>query len=242
MHIILPIALSFKFCYGSHATERRYWGANSQSGLGKALTRLWLKASLVARYSTAYTSFPNAGELIYRQVERVQGSDSRLVYEKVMFYVYVYICVCLVAQSCPTLCDPMDCSPPGSSVHGDSPGKNTGEGCHVLLQGIFPTQGSNPGLPHCRQILYCLSHQESPRILEWVAYPFSKETSWPRNWTGVSCWATKEAHKHIWASQLVLVVKNLLVDAGDIRDVGSIPGLGRPPGEGHGNPLQYSCL
>ena len=159
-----------------------------------------------------------------------------------MFYVYVHICVCLVAQSCPTLCDPMDCSPPGSSVHGDSPGKNTGEGCHVLLQGIFPTQGSNPGLPHCRQILYCLSHQESPRILEWVAYPFSRETFWPRNWTGVSCWATKEAHKHIWASQLVLVVKNLLVDAGDIRDVGSIPGLRRSPRGGHGNPLQYSCL
>ena len=46
----------------------------------------------------------------------------------------------LIAQSCPTLCDPMDCSPPGSSVYGDSPGKNTGVGCHALLQGIFPTQ------------------------------------------------------------------------------------------------------
>ena len=46
--------------------------------------------------------------------------------------------------------DPMDCSPPGSSVHGDSPGKNAGVGCHVLLQGIFPIQGSNPGLLHCR--------------------------------------------------------------------------------------------
>jgi len=43
------------------------------------------------------------------------------------------------------------------SVHGDSPGKNTGVGCHALFQGIFPTQGSNPGLPHCRQILYHLS-------------------------------------------------------------------------------------
>ena len=69
-----------------------------------------------------------------------------------------------VAQSCPTLCDPMDCSPPGSFVHGDSPGKNTGVGCHALLQGIFPTQGSNPGLPHCRQILYCLSHQGNPQL------------------------------------------------------------------------------
>ena len=44
---------------------------------------------------------------------------------------------CSVSQSGPTLCNPMDCSPPGSSVHGDSPGKNTGVGCHALLQGIF---------------------------------------------------------------------------------------------------------
>ena len=66
--------------------------------------------------------------------------------------------LCLVAQSCPILCDPMDCSPPGSSVCGDSPGKNTEVGCYALLQGIFPTQVSNPGLSHCRWILYHLSH------------------------------------------------------------------------------------
>jgi len=54
--------------------------------------------------------------------------------------------LCLVALSCPTLCNPMDCSPPGSSVRGDSLGKNTGVGCHALLQGIFPTQGLNSGL------------------------------------------------------------------------------------------------
>ena len=70
--------------------------------------------------------------------------------------------VCLVTQSCLTLCDPVDCSPPGFSVHGDSPGKNTGLGCHVLLQGIFPTQGLSPGLLHCRPILYCPNHQGSP--------------------------------------------------------------------------------
>ena len=56
-----------------------------------------------------------------------------------------------------------------------------------LLQGIFSTQGLNPGLPHCRWILYCLSHQGSPRILEWAAYPFSRVSSWLRNHTGVSC-------------------------------------------------------
>ena len=74
--------------------------------------------------------------------------------------------LCLVAQLCPTLHDPMDCSPPSSSVHRDSPGKNTDVGFHALLQEIFPSQGSNPDLPHCRQILYHLSYQGSPRILE----------------------------------------------------------------------------
>ena len=90
-------------------------------------------------------------------------------------------------QLCPALCDPTGLQPASSSVHEDSPGKNTGVDCHALLQGIFPTQESNPGLQHCRQILYHLSHQENPRILEWVAYPFSRQTSWPRNQTGVSC-------------------------------------------------------
>ena len=71
----------------------------------------------------------------------------------------------LVTQSCLTLCNPMDCSPPGSSDHGNSSGKNTGVDCHALLQGILPTQGSNPGLLHCRKILYCLSHQGSPKQL-----------------------------------------------------------------------------
>ena len=54
-------------------------------------------------------------------------------------------------------------------------------------RGVFATQGSNPGLLHCRQILYQLSHKGSPRILEWVAYPFSSRSSQPRNRTGVSC-------------------------------------------------------
>ena len=71
-------------------------------------------------------------------------------------------CLCvLVAKSCPTLCDPMDYSPPGECPQ-DNPGKNTGVGCHSLLQEIFPTQGSNLGLLHCRQILYRLSHLGSP--------------------------------------------------------------------------------
>ena len=78
---------------------------------------------------------------------------------------------------------------------------NTGVGSLSLLQGVFPTQGSNPGLPNCRQILYQLSHKGSPRILKWV-YPFSSGSSQPRNWTQASCttgrlytnWAMREAH------------------------------------------------
>ena len=54
----------------------------------------------------------------------------------------------------------------------NSPGQNTGVDSHSFLHGIFPTQGSNPGLLHYRQILYQLSHQGSPGILEWVAYSF----------------------------------------------------------------------
>ena len=102
-----------------------------------------------------------------------------------------------VAQLCLTLCNPMDCSPWNCS------GQNTGMGSFSFLQGTFPTQGSNPGFLHCRQILYQLSHKGSLRILEWVDYPFSSGSSWPMNETGVSCiaggfftnWAIREAHR-----------------------------------------------
>ena len=90
----------------------------------------------------------------------------------------------------------------------DSPGKNTGVGCHALLQGIFPIQGSNPGLPHCRWILYHLSNQEGPSLLHF----------WLPSWL-----SGKES-------------------ACNTTEVYSIPGSGRSPGKGHGNPLQYSCL
>ena len=69
----------------------------------------------------------------------------------------------------------------------NSPGPNIGVGSLSLLQGIFATHGTNTGLLHCRQVLYQLSHKRNPRILEWVAYPFSRGCSPPRNQTGVSC-------------------------------------------------------
>ena len=82
-------------------------------------------------------------------------------------------------QLCLSLCKPSRLLCPR-----DSPGSNTGVGCLALLQGIFPTQGSNPGLLYWRWILYHLSHQGSPWILERVVYPFSRGSSRPTNWTG----------------------------------------------------------
>ena len=109
-----------------------------------------------------------------------------------------------VAQSCRTL------RPHGLYSPWNSPDQNTGVGSLSLLQGIFPTQGSNPGVPHCRRILYQLSHKGSPRILEWIAYPFSRGSSQPWNWTGVSYiagrfftnWVMREAQHNflIWIS------------------------------------------
>ena len=97
----------------------------------------------------------------------------------------------------------MDCSPPGSSVHGDSPGKKTGVGCHAFYKGIFPTRGSEPRSPKLQvdylQVDYL---QGSPRILEWIVYPFSRGTSWHRNWTRVSCIAGQ--FFTIWATQKAL--------------------------------------
>ena len=126
-----------------------------------------------------------------QQETRVSLSSSNSNYRDQLqvedhYYVFAFnapksTMLCLVTQSCPALYDPMDCSPPGSSVHGGSPGKYAGMGCHALLQGIFPTQGLDSGLPHCRQSLYRLNHQGSPRILEWGAYPFSRGSSRPRN-------------------------------------------------------------
>ena len=76
----------------------------------------------------------------------------------------------LVAQLYLTLCDPTDCSPPSSSVHWDSPSKNTGVGCHALLQGIFLTQKLNWGLLYFRRILYQQSYQGSPYVLLHINY------------------------------------------------------------------------
>ena len=101
-----------------------------------------------------------------------------------------------------------------------APGQNTGVGSLSLLQGIFPTQGSNPGLTHCRRILYQLNHKGSPRILEWVAYPFSSRPPWPRNQTGVSCitgrfftnLVIREAHLIVWLGTISMLKLTFIQD------------------------------
>ena len=90
-----------------------------------------------------------------------------------------------------------------------SSGQNTGVGCHSLLQGIFPTQGSNPGLLHCRWVLYQLG---SPRILEWGAYPFSSGSSWPRNQTEVSCFAGR--FRYPWFN----ILRSLFLGSSDFTE------------------------
>ena len=111
-----------------------------------------------------------------------------------------------------------------------SPGQNTGVGSLPFLQGIFPTQGSNPGLPHCRQIFYQLTQKGSPRILGWVAYPFSSRFSQLRNWTKVSCiagrfftnWAIREAHSWHAAATADKSLQSCLTLCDSID--GSLPG------------------
>ena len=96
------------------------------------------------------------------------GALNSLPQEEVTF---IQRCLCVSRSA--TVCDPRDCSPPGSFVHGDSQGRNTGVGCRSLLQGIFPTQGSNPGLLHCRQILYGLKQNGSPFLQRKTPQIFS---------------------------------------------------------------------
>ena len=112
-----------------------------------------------------------------------------------------------VAQSCPTLCDPMDCSPLCSSVHGDSPGKNTGVGCHFLIQCI-KVKVKLLSRVQFFSIPWTVAHQAplsmgilQAKILEWVATPSSRVSSQPRDQSYVShitgrfftIWATREA-------------------------------------------------
>ena len=119
----------------------------------------------------------------------------------------------------------------------DSPGKNTGGGCHALLQGIFPTQGSNPGLLHCRQTLYPLSHQGSPIICR-------RRLSLIYQVLLIQCSLGVRLGRLSLPSTLAGFPSGSdgKASACNAGDPGLIPGSGRCPGEGNGNPLQCSCL
>ena len=159
----------------------------------------WIRLNVVTLKSKKYFSIPEHGDEAPERdkvpLGLVHGSRVWLL---TLFWSFTLnlllrpkpnqrVVLCLIAQSSLTLCNLMDCSPPGSSVHGDSPGKNTRVDCHALLQETFPSQGSNSSLLHCRLILHHLSHQGSPRIPKWVAYPFFKGSFWPWNWTRIFC-------------------------------------------------------
>ena len=131
---------------------------------------------------------------------------------------YQLVCLLYTCESCSVVSDSL--WPHGLYSPWNSLGQNTEVGSLCLLPGIFPTQGSNPGLSHCRLILYQLSHKGSPFYMcvcvcvcvcinmYWsgVAISFSRGSSQPRDWTQVSCivgrrftlWATREAHIHIY--------------------------------------------
>ena len=153
--------------------------------------------------------FPHIGQECFPILITVSG-DPQVVLPFVALNDHASVCYSVPLTG--RACDPTDCP-------WNSPGQNTGVGSRSLLQGIFPSQGSNPGLLHCKQILYQLSHKGSPMFCKSTSNASAK--SMLQSFPGGS------------------VVKNLLANAGDMS---STPGLGRCPGEGNGNLLQHSCL
>ena len=147
-----------------------------------------------------------------------------------------YICVCGLCVLSPTLCDPMDCSPPGSSVHGSLQAKILE--WHAISSSQESSQPrikpASPAVPALQADSLPLSHLERPdkvytqRKCNYLHCKLDSPNS--------------EVLEDKRVSQVVLVVKNPPASAGDIRDTGSIPGSGRSPGGRHGNPLQYSYL
>ena len=170
-----------------------------------------------------------------------------------------------VTQSCLTLCDPH-----GLYTPWNSPGQDTGVGRHSLLQGIFPTQESNPGLPHCRWILYQLSHKasvpemtgalktlENQRVTVLGSFHLAsgfpsgsdgKESACNAGDAGLIPASGRYSGEGLPEGIPTPVFSGFPGGTGSkesasiMGDLGLIPGLGRSYGEGHGNPLQYTCL
>ena len=137
-HLYDPIYSKYKLIYRQKPDQRYTWGMECK-GARKIFWGWW-------KCSVSWLWWWFVG------IHKCQNSLACTVWMKFV--------LCLVTQSCPTLCHPMECSLPRSSVHEDSPGENTGVGCHALLQGIFSIHGSNPGLLHCRLILYIWATRE----------------------------------------------------------------------------------
>ena len=158
----------------------------------------WIRLNVVTLKSNKYSSIPEHGDEAPERDKVPLGLvHGPRVWLLTLFWSFTLnlllrpkpnrrVVLCLTAQSSPTLWDAMYHSPSDPCVW-HSPGKNTGVDCHALLQETFPSQGSNSSLLHCRLILHHLSHQGSPRIPKWVAYPFSKGSFWPWNWTRIFC-------------------------------------------------------
>ena len=133
----------------------------------------------------------------------------------------------------PTLCNPTDYNNPWNS-----PGQNTGVGSLSLLQGIFPTQGLNPGLLHCRRILYQLSYQKP-----CFFWQYNEMSHWGFVWG----WHIRQNETKIFTmhdniGNLYILEAGSKESTRNARDADSIPRLGRLPGKGNSNPGQYSCL
>ena len=137
----------------------------------------WSTSCAISRWPlTACPSFSNEeAQLVDLLLFRSQRLEFKLLLTSVTFY-----CFCFVTESCPTLYIPLDCSPPGSSDYGILQARMLEWVATPSSRESFQHRDwTQPALPHCRRILYHLSHQGSPRILERVAYPFSRGTSHP---------------------------------------------------------------
>ena len=132
---------------------------------------MWFNLSSLENKTPCHWDQPKCKVLHWSLESKSQSTNERSDSFRCLF---VYVCVGVCGQSCPTVCSPMDCSPPGSSVHGIFQARIL-RGCHFLLQGLFPTQRSNPGL-------LCLLHWQtdflplyplgSPYIYIYVTYIF----------------------------------------------------------------------
>ena len=136
---------------------------------GSSQCRDWTHVScIIGRFFTA--ELPGSPSIVIKATINIFPRDFLILDEplypaakpRVFPLLWWMSVLCLVSQSFLILWDHMFCSSPGSTVHGDSPSKNAGVGCHALLQGIFPTQGSSPDLPLCRRIPHQLNYQGSP--------------------------------------------------------------------------------